>query len=588
MKRRGVGFFACILVFFAKALFAQEHFYIYDKEKRVLAAEELSRSLKNSYILWNSGKGSNDTDSERLAAEFVQSEKQITDLPPDSDNIQQAQFNLSFFDRVQKFLAQFQDQNLQYAPSQKIVPVWLGFFIRKMDNKFVVTGVDESFFSYLAAQTGNELFNQVRIGTEILKIGDLPPDRAIEPFLPYIGAPSSVLRNQLATEALTYRNFSFPDEKNLSIHFLNHMEGLPREFTLTLPWTFQNWQRRDQRILFESKGYLARGPFPTVNKNNESESNPIAWSFRAPYELKKENTYFASHDPFLPVLRTGYLRQGTSIGVIQIFSFDQEIVISGIKKIRNFTDIIKDFLTQAKQKPTPLILDLRFAGGQNMSVLGDVLRMLMPAREKLPSFAREYRNDVVDVLKAANEDRNLFTTPLFPADKSETNESEDLGYGEKTVVLISSECQSACEIAANALMIANRAWLIGQPTSGTNTGFSRDLGHSWTTDPNGIIKWRSPNSVSSCTPTPSLQLAAHSRENKPIEPDIYYEETVSSDLELPHHGWYLFGADVINDPTLWKEESLEINKQNKSNNAFNWILFYRSPSEIQRNFRPKK
>jgi peptidase S41-like protein len=503
---------------------------------------------------------------------------------------------LRFYDRMRLCLAAYRDGHLMVGAPARLPQVALGVGLRLVDGRVVIANHDRKVVSYLKTVSGlRDLDELLAVGNEVVEIDGRPIAEALADLTRYLPASSDAARRERAVDALTRRDFAFPERSAAALTV--SVQGRPR--TVELPW----WVSREAEKHVMARAWLRR--------TGVASTELLSWRYDEAKDTWDRDAGgsrgYLRTDTILPPRDAGALREYVDEGdhpavrlgevvrrrdrafcYLQILTFQTETL--GTREGRQpFPAVIDGFVRQCKEKDLDLVLDLRQNGGGYIShstalvasLAGKqrsypagallvrattqnqlVFQQRMPALGAVP--ARNPDDDldpahVAEAIGAAQRARQEFTPALLEAP---VRASETVGgYGGRVVALVSPTCTSACERAAGLLRAAGRATLVGAPTEGAGGSQqeAKNLPVRWA-DPDGLLWISIPNAAMGVQA--AVEKAGDARravgadeffaqmalENRPVQPDVPYETTLA-DVTGHNRGWLERAESVLFAPS---------------------------------------
>jgi hypothetical protein len=484
-----------------------------------------------------------------------------------------------FYDRMRRCTAAFQDGHLILGAPARLPLVALGVGLRLADGKVYVANRERKLAGTLSASSvARDLEAVLAVGNEVLEVDGRPVADWLEELGRYVPASSPAARLERAVDALTRRDFLYPERRTATLTVL--VNGARR--AVELPW----WISPDAAGHVMTQGYLRRTGIPT--------GGPITWRRDAAKEASEEaavlgylrtdtilppsdaaglREYLSDQDR--PAVRLGEVvrRKDRAFCYLQILTFHTESL--GDRDGRQpFATVLEGFVKECKEKELDLVLDLRQNEGGYISHSSALLGMLSPKGRSYPGGALllrantlnqlvfqqrsqtvggiaaraaggEFEPRVVEAIGEARRARQDFT-PAFLEPPVRASEAVG-GYDGRVVALVAPTCMSACDRLAGMLRGAGRAVLVGGPTEGAGGSQqeAKDLSARWT-DPEGLLSLSIPNAAFGVQhDLPAEQRAERSAdeffralavENHPVPPDVPYA-TGLEDVTGHNRGW---------------------------------------------------
>jgi hypothetical protein len=492
-----------------------------------------------------------------------------------------------FYDRMRRCTAAFQDGHLLFGAPVRLPQVALGVGLRIADGgRIVIANRERKLVSHLAKVSGLRGIEQIlAVGNEVLEIDGKPAAERVEELALYLSASSRGARLERAVDALTRRDFAYPQRRTATLAV--SVGGTRR--VVELPW----WISPDAAGHVMTRRYVRRTGIATTDL--------LAWRFDQGKDSWDRDPQAAQGylrtDPILPPRDaaglTEYLDEGERVAVragqvvrrrdrafcyVQVLSFHTELLHAGREAPRPFTSVLERFVGECKEKALDLVVDLRQNQGGYIAHSSAFFAMLSQPGEAYPGGALLLRattlnelvyqqrmpaagaaiastaddafepRKIVEAIGLARRERRDYT-PAFLEGPVHASDAVG-GFEGRVVVLTSPSCMSACDRLAALLRSARRAVLVGGPTEGAGGSQqeARNLGARWT-DPDGLLSLSIPNAAMGVQPLePGAPLAARAErtaeefftalafENRPVQPDVPYA-TSTADITGRNRGW---------------------------------------------------
>jgi Peptidase family S41 len=494
---------------------------------------------------------------------------------------------LRFYDRIRRCLAGFEDGHLLVSTPARLPQVALGLGLRRADGKLVVAWREPA----LRDLAGDDAAGALPVGAEVVEIDGRPAAEAVRDLAEHVSASSSGARLERAVDALTRRDFAFPERP---VAALTVVAGGVRR-TVEVPWwtspsaerhpVAAGWTRRsgirstDRLAWFED----AARPRPGAVVDGTEATAPIF----APADAAALREY--TDDAGRVAVRLGAVaRGGRDVCYLQLLTFHTEYLSAGGVR-RPYADVVDDHVRDCAARRLDLVLDLRRNEGGYIDHSTAVAEALAPAGAALPGAAlllrATERNEavyreragatasatsvlaprhVLDAIGAARRHGRPFT-PGFVADPLRPSSTVG-GYSGRVVALTGPACMSACDRLVALLRVSGRAVIVGGPTEGAGGSQQETAAISarWT-DTGRLLTVSIPNAAfgvprspagavvpiaTGALAAPSIADAprrggevtfeaffdAYAIENRPVEPDVRYEPRLE-DVTGSGRGW---------------------------------------------------
>lgn len=545
-------------------------FPYYTKDDRVRALTEFFDAVEEQYALLSIKRRRVGLDFQALKQRTLAAEAAIGDV---TDPVAQAEANLRYLDRVRQCAAQFQDGHLLVEPASSTVPVVLPFRVEKIEGKFVVTGLAPKLLAYEdSLNSDGPQISELAVGDEVLTMGGVPPAALVQQLASYIRGSSAAIREIHAADALTTRDFAYPDARSIAVEIRKRESGA--RVRLQLQWLYAGSVRSDLAVYLQNKRFMRYDQLKLTWDADKSAWNsseegmmPSDWQQTGP-SLLQGLTYVSEADGD-EVVRTGYLlREGKAIGYLRFNRFTSlPIKASGGSRTTALATI-QNFVKELKRAKVPLILDLRFNYGGSADLVSPVASALSRTGHVSAGSVQAFRltrenllikdaffaeMGTTGVLTGVQQDEFLGAFAQAVADRAEFTAAMALadvaadpqvgGYDENLVVLTSARCSSGCDMLAGLLKGMGRGPLLGTPTQGTGAGYlsSNELPQIWR-DSRSIFKARIPCFLFGRPGgAPGIHLypgkaETLTTENEPVTPHETFEPTLEN-LVNAEDGW---------------------------------------------------
>jgi hypothetical protein len=494
---------------------------------------------------------------------------------------------LRFYDRVRRCLAGFEDGHLLVSAPARLPQVAMGVGLRRVDGTIVVAW-REPGLRELAPGAAAAL----PVGAEVVEIDGRPAAEALAELASHVSASSSAARLERAVDALTRRDFAFPERPAAELTVL--AGGVRR--TVEVPWWVSPGAQRHpiaagwaRRTGIRSTDLLpwfddAARPRPGAVVEGAAPSAPIfPASDAAPLREYGD-------DAGRVAVRLGTVaRAGKDVCYLQILTFHTEQLSAGGVR-RPFAAVVDELVRECGARRLDLVLDLRRNEGGYLDHSTAVAEALAPAGAAQPGAALLLRanerneavyreraggaatatsalapRNVLDAIEVARREGRPFT-PAFVADPLRPRSTVG-GYAGRVVALTGPACMSACDRLVALLRVSGRAVIVGGPTEGAGGSQQEtsSVAARWT-DTGRLVSVSIPNAAfgvprspaaavvpvgSGAAPAPPSAADARRRgaevpseaffegfaiENRPVEPDVRYEPRLE-DLTRSGRGW---------------------------------------------------
>jgi hypothetical protein len=542
-------------------------------QERVKLTCELSRALEERYVFLETKRvaaegwrGGSLGVAEHLAA-CVTAERAIDreDEP------------LRFYDRLRRCTAALEDGHVVLGSPARLPTVALGLGLRRVDGRIVIATREERLVRELSASRGEPLDRVLAVGNEILEIDGAPAQERLEALARHVPGSSAAARLERAVDALTRRDFLFPE---LAVATLTVSDG-GREAEVELPW----WISPDGRDHPLAAAHVRRLGLETtglVGWEHERARDRAGSTARAVHGTRRSDTILPPREAAAlrehqdergrVAMRSGEVSrgEGRAFCYAQLLTFHTETLASEDGSARPFRHVLEGFVRDCKERRLDLVLDLRRNEGGYLMNATALVAALLPAETPAPAGAlllrttaqnraiyeerarrRAWPSDgpaparALAALDEASRDGRGFT-PAFLEGPVHPSAAVG-GYDRRVVALVGPTCMSACDRAAAMLRGAGRAVLLGEPTEGAGASQQEvpgSIGTRWT-DPSGLVSLAIPNAamgVPRSAPAAREErdadefFAALALENRPVEPDVPYAPRLE-DVTEHNRGW---------------------------------------------------
>jgi hypothetical protein len=482
---------------------------------------------------------------------------------------------LRFLDRLRRCTAALEDGHLLLGAPARLPTVALGVGLRRVDGRVVVANREEKLLGTLAPAAGGAPLEEVlAVGNEVLEIDGRPVRERLDELARHLPASSAPARLERAVDALTRRDFLFPEARTAALT----VSVAGRATRVELPW----WISPAGGAHPLATAYAKRLGLETtglVGWGHERARRPADQA--APALRGAQRT-----DPILPPREAAALREhedeqgrvaarlgevtlgaGRAFCYLQVLTFHSETLSAGGER-RPFVPVLEEFVRGCKERGLDLVLDLRRNEGGYLSNATGLVAALLPRGAVAPPGAL--------VLRVTAQNRAVFEERArrrsWPADAPEPARATAAldaagragveftpafleatvgpsaavgGYEGRVVALVGPTCMSACDRAAAMLRGAGRAVLVGEPTEGAGASQQEVPGAVGTrfTDAGGRVALAIPNAAMGVPPTatdaapgPDEFFATAALENRPVRPDVPYAPSLE-DLTDHNRGW---------------------------------------------------
>jgi C-terminal processing protease CtpA/Prc len=423
---------------------------------------------------------------------------------------------LRFYDRVRTCLAGFQDGHLIVTAPVRLPQVALGVELRRAGGKVVVAAREPA----LGALDGDVVAAALPFGAQVVAIDGTPVADAVVALAREVPGSSQAARSARAVEALTRRDFAYPDRKTATLT-VALASGEHR--IVELPW----WSSPGAERHPVAGSWARRAGLPTTTrfawfedalrprKGAAVEGAP-AWAPVVPAASARALTEYLD-DTGRVAVRLGVVEQGVAqpFCYLQILSF-HSVGLTGLDGRHAFAAPVTDFVRRCGAQRRDVVLDLRHNEGGYLDHSTAIAEALAPRGAPEPPSAlllrATERNEAVYRERAAGPDRDddvLAPRHVLEAIRAARRGGQELtpgfvtgaaprteGFPGKVVALTSPACMSACDRLAALLKASGHAVLIGGPTEGAGGSQQEAPGlpARWT-DSQGVVSVSIPNAA---------------------------------------------------------------------------------------------
>jgi hypothetical protein len=502
---------------------------------------------------------------------------------------------LRFYDRMRRCTAAFEDGHLLVGAPARLPQVALGVGLRLVEGRVHIANRERKLVSYLGTISGvRDIDTVLAVGNEVLEIDGRPASEALAELARLLPGSSDAARRERAVDALTRRDFAFPERRTVALTVA--VSGARR--SVELPW----WISPDAERHVMTRGYLRRTGIATTDL--------LAWRYdQAKDTWAREAASAQGHlrsDPIVPArdaaglreyldaqervaVRLGEVvrRRDRAFCYLQILTFHTETL--SLSDVRQpFGAVLDRFVGDCREKQLDLVLDLRHNDGgyiAHTSALASSLssagkaapggalllrattRNQLVYQQRTPATGATPARDADDALEpgrigeaiAAALRAGLDFAPAFLEAPIRPRDAA-AGFDGTIVVLVSPSCMSACDRLAGLLRRSGRAVLVGAPTEGAGGSQqeARNLAARWS-DAEGLLTLSIPNAamgIQLAVPAagrpqespPEEFFRSLALENRPVEPDVPYAPGLH-DLKEQNRGWLAQVEAVLFEPS---------------------------------------
>ncbi len=486
---------------------------------------------------------------------------------------------LRFLDRFRRCVAAFEDGHLFMAMPRSLPVVSLGVRLTlAADGKAYVSYRDPGVARWIEEESARRPDQRLEIGDEVVAIDGRSIADAIADLAQAVPGSSAGARIERAVDALTRRDFAYPDRLEATFTVVSGEELRP----VVVPWFIAPGAAKHPFLA----AYLKRTGLGTSERIDWRSAKRGPW-FRdggasegllrgdpvvAPADAEELEVYRGDGGQLAARLGEA-AADGPAACYAQLLSFHTH-GLNGKGGKRPYMDVLRGFLRGCAERGQDLILDLRQNEGGYLSHSSALAALLTPRSSLSPGGALVLRATVQNekvyearspmlgaasqqapgrvpseperILMAIRDARRARTefTPAFLEPPLTPN--EELGFPGRVVALVAPGCMSACDRLAAILKRGHRALLVGGPTEGAGASQQETRGQSarWA-DQAGWIGISIPNAAMGVQTDASIgakQVAAerffeeYAFENRPVRPDEPYA-TTREDVVSKNAGW---------------------------------------------------
>ncbi|HYD42101.1 MAG TPA: S41 family peptidase [Anaeromyxobacter sp.] len=488
---------------------------------------------------------------------------------------------LRFVDRFRRCVAAFEDGHLFLAMPRPLPVVSLGVRLTlTADGKAYVSHRDPGVARWLEEESARSPDQRLEIGDEVVAIDGRPVVDAIADLAEAIPGSSAGARIERAVDALTRRDFRYPDRREATFTVASGAALRP----VILPWFVAPGAANHPL----AAGWVKRTGLVTSDRIDWRTANRGAWlreggvtegllrgdPIVAPADAERLQVYRGDGNQLAARLGEA-ASDGPAVCYAQLLSFHTQ-GLSGPGGKRPYVEVLREFLRGCADRGQDLILDLRQNEGGYLSHSSALAGLLTPrasispggalvlratsqnekvyearspspmlgaASQQAPGRVPSEPEQILMAIRDARRARTEFTPaflepPLTP--------SSELGFAGRVVVLTGPGCMSACDRLSAILKRGHRARLVGGPTEGAGASQQETKGQSarWA-DASGSIGVSIPNAamgvqteaiVGPRQATVEKFFEEYAFENRPVSPDEPYATTLEDILDR-NVGW---------------------------------------------------
>lgn len=473
---------------------------------------------------------------------------------------------LAFYDRARRVTASFHDGHLRVFVPRRLPAVALGVGLRLVDGKVYVANRRDALLDGVRIP---DLDGALAVGNEVVAFDGEPAERRVAELAAFVPASSDAARLDHAVDALTLRDFDYP-ERRTAVLTVRTKDGLR---DVELPWR----TAPGAAIEPATRAWARRTGIPAAPGFAWSEDpiRPHPRATPARGALRSDTVLARADEAKLTVLtdddgllagRAGAFTtgDGRKACYLQLLTFQTETLDDGSGRRPLATEVERlvrrcdgegrDLVLDLRQNeggfldPTTAIADLLAGPGDDANGalvlrVTDMNQRVYAARAPAGSPAAEASGPLAParILAALGAARRAGSdyTPAFV----EAPGAPEKAFHGRVVALTSPMCMSACDRLSGLLRGSGRAVLVGEPTEGAGGSQQEADGLStrWT-DPQRLLTLAIPNAamgVARAAGKPAGEVAAKAFfealaiENHPVKPDVPYAPAV---VDLVHHG----------------------------------------------------
>ncbi len=456
--------------------------------KRVRAVERLCDDLRESYGFWNLKKARLGIDPELLCQSLKVSEQAQLD-PASRDAGVWARHNLEFRERLNVFLAKFQDGHLEIRHRD------LGHFVLPFDVRPAVL-LDGKPGLIVTVVAESVLKDELDVGDQLLEVDGVPVEKVLSDLAQHESASTIEGARHVAARKVTDRLLPYPRKAEVVLKFRRIAKG---DFEVRTRWmTPRGSLNRDQSVVAQELGIQELPEKPGW----QGFGDPLRARLAAP--VGDEIQEFLSPVDGQPILRGGLLALKGAPQVkafyLAVYSFNvSELVFkqpcgsaAKVSMGGALASLVRRFRSQPDFAKIPLILDLRENEGGEPKLAAQLLAFLAdpkkPFRNQVrgvalgaSGFSLAIESPIAgqessrllreSYLKAQTMGLNTtFAVRAEPIRVAKDDQDRPLYLPGPVLALVSPGCVSACEGAIQVLEANGRAWVAGTPTHGTGGG----------------------------------------------------------------------------------------------------------------------
>jgi hypothetical protein len=531
---------------------------------------DLARALEDRYVFFATKRVASAPGAARTSVDA-----HLAGCVADERAIAREDEPLRFYDRLRRCTAALEDGHVMLGATSRLPTVALGVALRRVEGRVVVAAREQKLAGARVADAdGASLEEVLAVGNEVLELDGRPVQEALEDVARHVPASSAPARLERAVDALTRRDFLFPEARTATLTVA--IAG--RRASVELPWSISTdakrhpvagpWARRAGLATADLAAFAhERSP-----RLSDPATRPLAGALRSdPILPPREAAALRVHldEQGRVAVRAGEVTRadGRSFCYLQILTFHAETLAAGGER-QPFVPAVDAVVRGCKEKGLDVVLDLRRNEGGYLANATGVVSALLPRGAAAPPGAL--------LLRVTAQNREVYAERVrrgrWPADGPEPSRASAAleaagrsgleftpafleapvgpsasvgGYDGRVVALVAPTCMSACDRAAAMLRGAGRAVLLGEPTEGAGASQQEVPGRISTrwADAGGHVSLAIPNaamgvprSADAAPPGADEFFASLALENRPVEPDLGYAPTLE-DLTGHNRGW---------------------------------------------------
>jgi|GEM_PF-6076387 len=505
--------------------------------------------------------------------------------------------NLEFEDRLLRCIALIGDGHL--LMKQKNPKVVSGIVLKEIKGKFFVSALyaNKYFLAETNKRLGKNIVEILGPGTEVIAIDGKAPAEIAKDLGLYIAASSAAYREELAVQAITERDFRYPEKKTFEVKYFDSAAKESR--TVELMWYYDRVPFSTvHRLYLAEKGirpiYVSLNPTsqdsgqkvdPDLIRLNEVDRKSGTWLGyldQGKIPITNMTEFFTGSREVSMRFAKVDIFQDAKACYLQIFDFKTEEFRSE-KFSGSFKDVVGTLLRGCDTENRPLILDLRYNEGGDPMIAQRLMRMLAKPGSVSPpmyytglmtpnflrfnlqhGFGKEVVGDKPkmfdDSLRADAAEKalkeKLEYLPLVPSGNILPAVGGP-GFSQKVILLVTPQCFSACDIFTEFIQKSGRGIIMGTQTSGafgTMSNFAKGIQPLWTDQKHQLFSLQVPNAVTGVLDVTlkegemlvPFKLDLHMPEGRPVKatPGAEYSPELT-DLAGNGSGWILKALSAL-------------------------------------------